>query len=90
MEIERQRETQRPDSRLRLEALQIADLALAEDENAARLEILVEAGERETGLLDVRAGDRATQARGAGQQFERQPERLRTAAEERADRDSCV
>ena len=45
-----------------IEALEVAHLALAEDEDAGRLEVLVEAGEREAGLLDVRAGDRPIEA----------------------------
>jgi hypothetical protein len=42
----------------------------------------VESGQREAGLLDVRAGDDAAEAVAARQQFERQPERIRTAGEE--------
>ena len=45
------------DARGGVEAFEIADLALAEDQDASRPEVLVEAGEREAGLLDVRAGD---------------------------------
>ena len=71
-----------------VEALEIADLALAEDQHAARLEVLVKAGEREAGLLDVRAGDEAVEAVRARQQLERQAERLGPAAEQRADGDA--
>ena len=39
----------------RVEALEIADFAFAEDEDARRLEIGVEAGQGEARLLDVRA-----------------------------------
>ena len=46
-----------------IEALDVADLALAEDENARRLEVLVKAGQGEAGLLDVRTGDDAGGAR---------------------------
>ena len=63
--IERQRQAQRVDARRRLEALEIADLALAEDQDASRLQVFVEAGEREAGLLDVGAGDDAVEAVGA-------------------------
>ena len=74
------------DARRRLEALEIADLALAEDQHASRLEVFVEAGQREAGLLDVRAGDDAIEAVGAGQQLERQAERLGPAAQQRRRR----
>ena len=52
------------------------------------LQVLVEAGQREAGLLDVRAGDEAVEAVGAGQQLERQAERLGAAAEQAADGDA--
>ena len=64
-----------------LEAFEVPDLAFAEDEDAAGLEILMEAGERETGLLNVRAGDMAVEPVGAGEQFERKTESLGPAAE---------
>ena len=71
-----------------VEALEVADLALAEDQHAARLQVLVEAGERQAGLLDVRAGDEAVEAVAPGQELERQAERLGPAAQERADGDA--
>ena len=71
-----------------LEALEIADLAFAEDQHPARLQILVKAGEREPGLLDVGAGDAPVEAQAAGEQLERQAGRLRAAVQERAYRDT--
>ena len=80
--IERQREPQRRGPRRRPEAFEIPDFALAEDQHATGLEIFVEAGQREAGFLDMRAGDDAGQAVDAGQQLERQPERLGPAAKQ--------
>jgi hypothetical protein len=48
----------------------------------------MEAGEREAGLLDVRAGDRPIEAFGAREQFERQAERLGPAGEQHRDGDA--
>ena len=83
--IEGEREAQCRDARFRLEALEVPDLALAEDQNAARLEVLVEAGEREPRFLDVRARDDAREPVDAGEHFERQAERLGAAVDQRAD-----
>ena len=69
----------------RWKALDVAHLALAEDEDARRLQILVEPGERETGLLNVRAGDDAPCPAGATEQLDRHPEGLGPAGEEVGD-----
>ena len=53
-----------------VERLEIADLALAEDEDAAAAQVGVESREREAGLLRVGDGDAAVEAVGAGQQLE--------------------
>ena len=58
--------------RVAVEALEVAHLALAEHEDAAGLQVLVEAGQRQAGLLDVRAGDGALEAAVPAQQLERQ------------------
>ena len=71
-----------------VQALEEPDLALAEDQHAARLEVFVEAGQREAGLLHVRTGDQAVEAVGAGQQLEREAERLRAAPQEGTDADA--
>jgi hypothetical protein len=47
----------------------------------------VEPGEREAGLLDMRAGDDAVEAVASRHEFERQPERFGTAGEELANGD---
>ena len=86
--VERQREAQRLGAAGRLEALEIADLALAEDQDAARLEVLVKPRERQAGLLDVRAGDDAADAGRARQQVDRQAVHLRSAVEKLADGDA--
>ncbi len=59
-----------------------------EDEDATGLEIFVEARERETGLLNVRAGDDAPEAGGSGEELERQPERLRVVGQQGRDGDA--
>jgi hypothetical protein len=56
----------------RIEAFEIADFTFTEDQDARRLEVRVEARERETGLLDVRAGDGAFDAGRAAEEFERE------------------
>ena len=82
----RERDTQRAAARDRIEAFEIADLALAENEDAACLQVLVKAGEREPGLLNVRAGDDAVETFAAREQLERQAGGLGTASQQRADR----
>ena len=86
--VEREREPHRRDARRGFEALEIADLALAEYQDASRLEILVESGQREAGLLDVGTGDDALQAVFTRENVERQTERFRPAGEQRADGDA--
>src|SRR5262249_19043251 len=85
--VESERQPQRLDPRRRLEALEIANLALAENQHAARAEVLVEARERQTGLLDIGAGDAAFEASRPCEKLEREPEALRPAAEEGPDGD---
>src|SRR5262249_20682007 len=63
---------------------------LAEDQDAAGSEVLVEAGQRESGLLNMWAGDDATDAVGARQQLERQAERFGSAGEQPADGDAAL
>ena len=84
-EIERHHQPQRPAPRRRLEAFEVADLALAEDEHASGLQVLVEAREREAGFLDVGAGDEAIGPGAAGQQLDDEPERFGPAAQQAAD-----
>ena len=74
--IERERQTERRDARRRVQPFEVADLALPENQDASGPEVFVEARECEARLLDVRARDAAVEAGGAGQQLERQPERL--------------
>jgi hypothetical protein len=54
----------------RLHALDEANFALTEHQHAAGSEVLVEARQREPGLLDVRQRDAAVEAGGARQQIE--------------------
>jgi hypothetical protein len=77
-----ERRREHGEARLGVEALEVAHLALAEDEDAPRLEVLVEPGEREAGLLDVRADDGALEAAAAAQQFERQADGVRPAVQQ--------
>ena len=67
--------------RLVIETFEIADLALAEDEHSCRAEVLVKAGERQTGLLDVRAGDRPIETASAAQQLEGEADGVGSALE---------
>ena len=78
-------EPQRRRTGRRFEALQVPHFAFAENQDPAGFEEFVKAGEGEPGLLNVRAGDDAGQAIRAGQQIERQAERLGPAAKQHAD-----
>ena len=51
-------------------AVEEAHLAFAEDEDTARLQVVVESRQSEPGLLNVRAGDAAIEPRAAAQQFD--------------------
>ncbi len=73
----------------RFHALDEADFALAEHQHAAGPEILVEAGEREAGLLDVRERDAAVEAGGAGEQVQVEAGARAAGAEQCADRDAA-
>ena len=53
-----------------VEGFEVADFALAEDEDAATAKVGVESRQREAGLLRVRDGDVAAETVGAGQQLE--------------------
>src|SRR5581483_5883349 len=86
--IEREREAKARLPRRGVEPLEVANFALAEDQDAPRLQILLKAGEREAGLLHVRARDPAVQAVGAGEQVERQAGGFGPAAEQRTDGDA--
>ena len=68
-----------------IQALEEAHFALAEQQDAAGLQIFVEAGQRETGLLDVRAGDVTLEAVGAREQIDRQAYRLGSCIEQPAN-----
>ena len=72
-----------------IEAFQVADLAVAEDEDASFAEVLVEAREGQAGLLDVRAQDPAIEAAATREELEIQPQRFGAALEKRADRHAC-
>ena len=86
--VARRRQAQSGHPGRRFQAFEVADFAFAEDQDASRPEIFMEAGEREAGLLDVRAGDRPIEAFGAREQFERQAERLGPAGEQHRDGDA--
>ncbi len=63
-------------SRGRIEALEIPHFALAEHEDAGRLQIFVEPGERKPGLLNVWAGDDPLESGIAAEQFDRKTHRV--------------
>ncbi len=88
--VQRQRQAQRREARRRVEAFEIPDFTRAENQDAPRLEVFVEPGEREAGLLDVRTGDRSPETAGARQQLERESQRLGPRGEKRADSDAAV
>jgi hypothetical protein len=69
------------------QAVQVSDLALAENENPSGLEVVIEAGQGEAGLLDVGARDEPAQAGTSPEQFQREPERVGPALEQGLDRD---
>jgi hypothetical protein len=73
-DVVRERRRQHADARRAVQAFEIPHLALAEDEDAARLQVFVETGEGEAGLLDVGTGDGALEAAAPAQQFQRQPD----------------
>src|SRR6185295_8024158 len=81
-------EPQGRDARVGVQAFEITDLALAEDQDAPGFEVFVESGQREAGLLNVRTRDDAGKPVGACQQLERQAEGFRSAREQRRDRDA--
>src|SRR5690606_13418957 len=70
-----------------IEALEVAHLALAEHQDACRLEVLVESGQRQAGLLDMRARDGPVQPGAAGEQLDGEVLRFRGALEQRGDGD---
>ena len=69
-----------------VEAFQVADLAVAEDEDAPFAQILVKPRERKAGFLDVGTQDAAIEAAAAGKKLEIQPQRFGTALKKLADR----
>jgi hypothetical protein len=79
---------QRLEAYLLFQGIEEPHFTLTEHEDAPRLQVLVEPGQRKTGFLDVRTGNDAVQAAGAAQDFERQPRRLRPAVQKPADGDS--
>jgi hypothetical protein len=83
-----QGQVQRAHAVFTAEALEEADFALSEDQDAPRAQIFIEAGKGETGLLDVRAGDPSIEAARTGQQFERQADLFRPPVQQRADGDA--
>ena len=74
----------------RVQALEIAHLAVAEHEHASLAEVLVKAREREAGFLGVRAQDAAIEAAAAGENFEIEAQRFGTALQEFADRHAAA
>ena len=56
-------------------ALEISHLALAEDDDPPRTQVLVKTGERQTCLLDVGTGDAAIEPRLSAEQLERKARR---------------
>ena len=81
-------QTHRGGARRSVEALEIADFALSEDEHPPRPQIVVKPGQGEAGLLDVRAGNHPIETVRAPEKLERQTECLGTAGQQRADRDA--
>ena len=69
-------------ARVVIETLEIADLALAEDQHSRRAEILVETRERQTCLLDVWAGDRPIETATPAQELERKTDGIGSALEQ--------
>ncbi len=68
--------------------LEKANLALAENQDAAGAQVFVEARQRQAGFLDVGKRDAAFEAGGAGEQVEIQSDRCPARAEQRPDADA--
>ena len=73
-----------------IQALEVADLAVAEDEDASLPEIFVKTREREAGFLRVGAQDAAVEAAAAGENFEIEAQRFGAALKEFADRHAAA
>ena len=72
-----------------VQALEILDFALAEDEDASRLQKCSQKDRQgQAGLLHWGAGDEARESVSASQQFEREAEGFRTAAQQGAHGDA--
>ena len=80
--IEREGEPQRLHPGRRVQVFEVPDFAFAEHEHAARAQVLLKSRERQAGFLRVRIGDYAIDAVRAGEQFERQTERVGPAPEQ--------
>jgi hypothetical protein len=86
-EVAREGETEGARAVFSAQAVEIPDLALAEDEDPSGLEVVMKPGKREAGLLDVGARDDSAQARTSPEQFQRKPERIGPALEQGRDCD---
>src|SRR4029079_13787612 len=73
-----------------VERFEIADSGFAEHEDACGLQVGVEAGQRETGLLNMGARDRALEAVAAPEQLEWKPDRFSAALEQPLDGDRPI
>ncbi len=80
--IEREDEPQRLLPGGRIQEFEVPDFAFAKHQHAARAQVLLKSGEREARFLRVRIGDHAIDAVRAGEQFERQTERVGPAPEQ--------
>jgi hypothetical protein len=82
-----ERRRQYVEQRIGVERVEVANLAFAKYQHPPRLQVLVKSGEGETGLLDVRAGDRARGALLPAQQFEWQADRFGAALKQAGNRE---
>ena len=87
-EVLRERQTQRLEPDGGVEAFEKPDLALAEDQHAARPQEVLKPGEGEPCLLAVGVGDLPVEAAPAGEQFDGQAERVGAAVEQAANGDA--
>src|SRR5207248_1340938 len=75
-------------ARIRVEVLEIPDLALAKHQDAPRPEVFLETRQREPGLLGMRVRDQPLEPASAGKQFDREVEWVRPATEQGTNSDA--
>src|SRR5580765_7468040 len=81
-EVEREGESQRLNPGSRHQMFEVPDFAFTEHQHAARTQVFLKSSKRQSGFLRMRIGDYPIDAVRAGEQFERQTERVGPAPEQ--------